>query len=206
MQVYKSLADCYFQPDEKLVQAVQRISTVIKDWNQELLLEPALEMQKAMESQGQELTALKKEYSRLFVGPFELAAPPYGSIYFQHKMQNQQIMDDSAADAQNAYRKAGVDTPQDFNDPPDHIAVELEFMYYLLYHENHARENGDEASAIDLRTQRLDFLKRHLGLWGPVFADTLQKNTESDFYRNLAKLTKAVILKDRQELGLARQA
>ncbi len=204
MQVYKSLADCYFQPDEKLVQAVQRISPEIQEWDQDLL-EPALEIQKAMESQDQKMIALKKEYSRLFVGPFELAAPPYGSIYFQHQMQNQQVMDDSAADAQNAYRKAGVDTSQDFNDPPDHIAVELEFMYFLLYHENQARENGDDASAIDFHTQRLDFLKRHLGLWGPIFADTLLKNTKSDFYRNLAKLTKSVILKDKQELGLTRQ-
>lgn len=203
MQVYKSLADCYFQPDEKLVQAVQRISPAIEDWDQDLL-EPALEIQKAMESLDQEMLALKKEYSRLFVGPFELAVPPYGSIYFQHNMQNQQIMDDSAVDAQNAYRKAGVNMSEDFNDPPDHIAVELEFMYYLLYHESQALENKDQASAIDFRTQRLDFLKRHLGLWGPVFADTLFKNTSSDFYRHLARLTKSVILKDKQELGLTR--
>ena len=203
MQVYKSLADCYFQPDEKLVQAVQRINPAIEEWDQDLL-EPALEMQKVVESRDKEMLDLKKEYSRLFVGPFELAVPPYGSIYFQHNMQNQQIMDDSAVKAQNAYRKAGVNMSEDFNDPPDHIAVELEFMYYLLYHENQALENKDQASAIDFRTQRLDFLKRHLGLWGPVFADTLFKNTSSDFYRHLARLTKSVILKDKQELGLTR--
>lgn len=201
MLVYKYLADCYYQPDGQLVQAVENLGSQLQNWDQDLV-GPALEMQEEIKTQDENLLEINKEYSRLFVGPFQLAAPPYGSVYFQHK----RVMDDSTVDVQNAYRRAGIDISGEFNDPPDHIAAELEFMYYLLYHESLAAENEDEASAMDFRTQRLNFMQKHLGVWGPVFADTLTKNSSSPFYRELGRLTKSVLLKDKKELNLIRSS
>ncbi|WP_291318538.1 molecular chaperone TorD family protein [Desulfonatronospira sp.] len=203
MQVYKSLADCYFQPDEKLYPAVQQLVDSLQDLEPELA-EHARTMQQDLLKRRDDLLELTKEYSRLLVGPYELQAPPFGSIYFQHKSRQARLMDDSTRDVEEIYRKAGVNLDREFNSPPDHISAELEFMYYLLYHEHASREAGDENQAMDWHTQRTHFMQKHLGLWGPLFADTLTRNADSPFYHELGRLTKAFIVKDKIDMKVMR--
>ncbi len=203
MQVYKALADCYFQPDEQLYDAVQRLKQGIDSWIPENI-HLALGMDQELKIQNNDLLELIREYSRLFVGPFDLLAPPYGSLYFQHKHPVPQIMDSSTFDVQEAYSRAGLNVAQDFNSPPDHISAELEFMYFLLFQEFRALENNDPEEALNFKNQRKTFLQRHLGIWGPVFAGKVAENTKSVFYLNLARLTKEVLMKDKKELELIR--
>ncbi|MFN2356106.1 MAG: molecular chaperone, partial [Desulfopila sp.] len=75
------------------------------------------------ESRHQDLLV---EYARLFVGPFELLAPPYGSVYLE---TGRRLMGDSTIAVQHMYTNAGLTL--DVQEAPDHIALELEFMHYL---------------------------------------------------------------------------
>ena len=46
-----------------------------------------------------------------------------------------------------SYRHAGLSLTKDLNEPPDHIATELEFMYYLCQKEMIARGQGIKAGS-----------------------------------------------------------
>jgi len=77
-----------------------------------------------------ELQPLQVEYARLFVGPFHVEAPPYGSVYLE---TNGRLMGESTIAVKKFYQKYGLELDQDFSELPDHISAELEFVYYLLF-------------------------------------------------------------------------
>ncbi|GAB4545487.1 MAG: hypothetical protein Kow0063_39580 [Anaerolineae bacterium] len=144
-----------------------------------------------------EIEQLRIDYARLFVGPFELLAPPYGSVYLEGKRR---VMGDSTIDARSRYQEAGLDISHDVKEAPDHIAIELEFMYYLIFKEIESFENADFESAMGYLGKQQAFLEEHLGAWATEFADSVEKNAGTDFYQNLARATKVFIQNERHNL------
>ena len=133
---------------------------------------------------------LMVEYARLFVGPYELKAPPYGSVYLD---QERRVMGDSTMEVIRIYKEAGLSIDEDFKELPDHIAVELEFMYYLLYQEVEALENSQLDRASALRETQERFLKRFLKPWIPPFCAKIKENTENEFYVALANCVITIV-------------
>ena len=81
-------------------------------------------------------------------------------------------------------------------DAPDHIAMELEFMYYLVARQNQA-VNEENLQNIQLNQQKQKtFLYSHLARWVPEFAENAQKYAQTEFYKKLAQLTEMFVLKD----------
>ncbi|MEW6487010.1 MAG: molecular chaperone TorD family protein [Thermodesulfobacteriota bacterium] len=120
---------------------------------------------------------LRVEHARLFLGPFEVAAPPYGSVY---RDGPKVLMGPSTLAVQRAYREAGLTLASDFHEVPDHVAAELEFAAYLL-----AGGAGDESAAAEA------FLREHLLPWAPAFCDRVEAESQSDFYTALARCLRA---------------
>ncbi len=118
---------------------------------------------------------MQVDYAALFVGPFELLAAPYGSVYLD---RNKRIMGDSTMAVLELYREAGLKV--DVRDAPDHIAIELEFMHYL-YSQDGGREQ--EISMVSLRNH---FLTTCLMPWGHLFCQNIKNGTNNLFYINLA--------------------
>ncbi len=81
---YKLLSECYYLPDEELIQKVVEVAKTDQFF---------AELCKSVPS-GVELESLKIDYTQLFVGPFKLLAPPYGSFY----LEDSRIMGDSTID------------------------------------------------------------------------------------------------------------
>ena len=125
-------------------------------------------------------------------------APPYGSVYLDGERQ---IMGKSTLEVRNNYREAGLDISTDFRNPPDHIAAELEFMYFIIFKEIEALENSDVDTTIDYLEKQRAFLNEHLGAWVSEFAAFVEQKAESKFYRNLAKATKVFIEQHLDELS-----
>lgn len=140
---------------------------------------------------------LKVDYSKLFVGPYRLLAPPYGSVYLEGERK---IMGNSTLDVRNRYREAGVDISAAFKEPPDHIAAELEFMHYLILKEIEAIRNGDFKSALQYLQKQKRFLKNHLGVWVSEFTNSVEAKAETEFFKHLAKFTKIFVKKDLDEI------
>ena len=144
-----------------------------------------------------DLAELKIDHARLFVGPFQLLAPPYGSVYLNGKSRT--VMADSTVDAQARYSEAGLSTAR-FKDAPDHIVFELEFMYYLIFKEIEAVANSDPVAAWGAVEEQKRFLQDHLSAWIAPFADAVSKNASTSFYRDLALATRAFVQQDFKRL------
>lgn len=177
---YKFLSECYYLPDEKLVQKV----TDFAQRNQFFA-----ELSDCISSDA-ELESLKVDYTQLFVGPFKVLAPPYGSYY----LEDGKIMGDSTVDANSWYKKEALDVV--IKDVPDHIAMELEFMYFLIAKQSQMQEEGNLQEVQLYQQKQKTFLSVHLAGWLPGFVENIQKNAQTEFYRKLANLTDIFVQKD----------
>lgn len=185
---YKLLSACYYVPDESLLDRLAELETALNNACPEAV--PSIATMREMT----DLESLKIDFSGLFVGPFKLLAPPYGSIYLEGKRE---VMGASTLDAQHQYIAAGLEIVRNFKEAPDHIAIELEFMYFLIFKEMEALGQADAESAISYLEKQNTFLDRHLGSWVATFASEVERHAETGFYRYLAKATRIFVQRDR---------
>lgn len=140
-----------------------------------------------------DLPALLLDYTRLFLGPMEILAKPYGSVWLDAEKT---LMGDSTLALLELYREAEFEMDDEFKELPDHIAVELEFLYLIIFRENEARLSGDSAQLAATLSLRQRFLAQHLGAWANQFTSTVQARAQCGFYRTLAGLTADVISRE----------
>lgn len=184
---YKLLSECYYLPDEKLIKMLNDLEKSRCGLYSEIAKNiPGMS----------DVESLKIDYSKLFVGPYGLFAPPYGSVYFE---DTRRVMGNSTIDVRNKYGEEGLDIG--LKEAPDHIAIELEFMYFLIFKEVEAIRNSDSESAASYLKKQRAFLETHLGIWISEFADNVEANAQTEFYKNLARFTKSFVKKDLESLS-----
>ncbi len=190
-ECFRLLAACFYPPQPAL-------------WKHEALLENLTElltrtcpgaaeharrMQESLSHGDAEELAV--EHARLFVGPQRVIAPPYGSVYLE---EGRRVMGESTMEALRTYEDAGLRLDADFKELPDHVAVELEFAYYLMSKGVEAAEAGIAEKARSCESAREAFLDRHLRRWVPPFCARIAEGTENPFYSNLAKCLDAFVV------------
>ncbi len=185
---YRLFAACLYLP-EKEVLLEEKICRNLKAL-MEQCCPKAEEYCLAME-QGlldTEAEKLQTEYAALFVGPFELLAPPYGSIYLDGKHM---LMGDSTMEVQRMYRQAGLSLTT--KEVPDHIALELEFASYLTGKIEQLQQEGSDAGGEEMTVLYGQFLHHHLGRWVPEFCRRVRSGSENGFYRSFALVLETFI-------------
>ena len=81
------------------------------------------------------------------------------------------------------------------------MAIELEFMYYLIYREIEEIINNNESNVdLYLKKQR-NFLQNHLGKWVSKFTDNISANAKTVFYQNVAHITESLVTEDLVQLS-----
>jgi TorA maturation chaperone TorD len=133
------------------------------------------------------------DYTRLFLGPVDILAKPYGSVWLE---PGASLMQESTAAVQALYEEAGFELAEDFHELPDHIAAELEFLYLLLFRRNQALQSGDQAALAEADGVRRRFLAHHLGRWVAPFAAAMKSGATESFYRELADLTQRYVAEE----------
>ncbi len=191
MDIYQGLSACYYIPGNHLVAQLGKIEKQLTFIGSKALA-PARLMQRDLQRKNN-LDALKCEFARLFVGPFQLPAPPYGSIYLDGKRE---IMGKSTADVRRRYLESGLSLAKSFKDAPDHIAAELEFMYVEIFNEIEAIQSGEAETVIRLLRSQRSFLYDHIGAWIGDFATRVKKEAKMAFYRHLTDTTTKFIMED----------
>jgi len=197
-EIYKLLAECYYPPDEALSGNITALSEKLG-----LVCPQAWQDIKKGGIKGlkaESIEELRVEHARLFVGPYTLLAPPYGSVYLEPERR---IMGNSTVDVVNRYRQSGLAVAEDFKDAPDHIAAELEFIHYLICKELEATNQGDANSIVTCFFNRESFLKDHLTAWVSEFAGKVVENAKSPIFQNLARATDCFIQDDYQIISSA---
>lgn len=196
-RVYRVLANAYNPPVPELVDALNRLKPLLAQL-ESTALDIAARLSEAFGSPG-DIEPLKVDFARLFVGPFLLLAPPYGSVYLEGERR---IMGESTVDARDHYLSLGLDIANDFKEAPDHVSAELEFMHVLVCREVEAINAGDRDRLMDSLHQQHVFLGNHLGAWIPGFTSKLIEHAETDFYRILGEVTRRFIAEERRALDI----
>jgi TorA maturation chaperone TorD len=193
------LAACYYEPgpefaEEKVFDSMLAAATRIAPD----LAVSARHVGSAFSAADPE--SLLVDYTRLFLGPVDARAKPYGSAWLG---KQDGLMRESTIAVQQLYHEGGFDISEDFRELPDHVAAELEFLYLLIYRENQARRVGDTKSLARIAAVRKRFLDEHLGAWIGAFTAAVQAGAESAFYRELADLTDRVVKMEAKGQGPA---
>ncbi len=184
---YKLLSECYYLADEGLIENLSGLDTKMGGTFSDIAKHcPRIS----------DIASLAVDYSKLFVGPYGLLAPPYGSVYLE---DTRRVMGNSTMDVRTKYEEEGLDIG--LKEAPDHIAIELEFMYFLIFKQVEATRNSDSKSAASYLRKQKAFLETHLGIWVSEFADNVEANAQTEFYKNLARLTKSFVKKDLKSLS-----
>jgi putative dimethyl sulfoxide reductase chaperone len=183
--VFRLLASCFYQPErdifleerlgENLLEAVQSAFPHAEPL--------ARQLADALRASRQE--DLLVDYARLFLGPFEIFSHPYGSVYLDGEKV---VMGNSTVAVKGFYAEQGLGLEDDFHELPDHIAVELEFLFLLNFREDEARKIADAEATTKAIEVRRQFLSQHLGRWIVPFTKRMQEHAGTDFYRLLAAL------------------
>ncbi len=179
--ILKLMAVCFYEPETALLEeekVFQNLLTLFEGLCPEACAS-ASDMHQALRSSSQE--ELQVAHAELFIGPFELKASPYGSTYLE---KTRRVMGDSTMEVLKHYRKAGLQV--DIKQPPDHIAIELEFLSYLCARGAEALHNGDLEKATEFQTEQKYFLATYVMPWMPDFVKNIRSGTENKFYLCLA--------------------
>lgn len=186
------LAACYYEPcrefsEERLFESLAGVAAMV-DAD---AAAAARRVSSAFEAAS--LDDLLLDYTRLFIGPNDTLAQPYGAIWLSGEKV---LMQESTIAVLDLYAAAGFELDEDFHDLPDHVAAELECLYLLTYRAVGARLEGDDSgtTALALRARLLD---EHLGRWIPPFAAAVRDHARTGFYRELADLTSWFIAAER---------
>jgi len=188
---YFELAECYKLPDNELTLRINKLEQVFQPLGSDALYQ--IIVQCAANLEQLDVQTLKVDFSQLFIGPYNLLAPPYGSVYLEGKRK---IMGDSTMDILRRYTEVGLTTSENFKDIPDHIRAELEFMHFLIFKEIEATRKEDVNDFTNFLNNQQSFLEQHLCAWISDFADKVANNAQTSFYQNLARATEAFVKND----------
>jgi TorA maturation chaperone TorD len=149
--------------------------------------EAAAELRSAPAHRG-----LAVEYARLFTGPGRPAVMCYASLYLDvDERRPGRLNGAAAAFAAAAYRAEGVAPAESLGELPDHVTLELEFLFHLCRREEAAWGRDEAGEGRRLRRALDAFLREHAALWLPQFARALRATAKSGLYEALAELLEA---------------
>jgi TorA maturation chaperone TorD len=121
-----------------------------------------------------------EEYVELFIGPLGAAVNPYESFYLTGR-----LLDRPLANVRTFLKSTGIEKLDDYPEPEDFLAIELEVMRWLIGKQRAAADPKDERQWIELQAE---FLKEHLLVWGPACAKDIERAECAKFYRSAAKI------------------
>lgn len=133
----------------------------------------------------EDIEELEFEFNRLFVGPNQLVVSPYESTY---RNTERVIMQSETIAVRRFYEKAGLVLAKKNINPDDHIALELEFVCYLL-------ENSLEDETHYEFYQ--EFLKAHLFHWIEAHCALILENSENKIVKGVSTILQGLIKEEK---------
>jgi TorA maturation chaperone TorD len=137
------------------------------------------------------MAGVEQAYVRLFVVSPDGICPPYASHYLAPGAPAQVM-----AEVEGEYARAGFSVPPSLGEPPDHIAVELEFMGLLCAEEAEAWNRRSPGDAVQRLDREASFLDRHLSRWFAEFFDQVAALDGGGFYTLATDAARAFLAHD----------
>jgi DMSO reductase family type II enzyme chaperone len=196
-QIYGFLAQAFLYPRENWLEDQTEVARICADLGLPLL------WQEASAPEVHDLASLQAEHRRAF--------GLTGSLFYEtefglpHEFRQSQEM----ADIAGFYRAFGFQVGGAARERPDHLAVELEFMYALALKEAHAESIGQPEWVGLCQEAQRKFLQDHLGRWIGYFSLGVARSLTQPGvpqvgeapYQRLARFAAAFVTADAERLG-----
>ncbi len=143
--------------------------------------------------------ALAADYTRLFQGPGKVLAPPWESV---HSSEERMTFQQQTLDVRNWYRRFGLQAIRLYQEPDDHIGLELIFVSHLAQRGLQALAQNEAAAFEELIAAQRDFLTEHLLNWAALWSKSVHTQAGTDFFRGIALLTKGVLAEVSAKMNL----
>jgi DMSO reductase family type II enzyme chaperone len=187
-QVYNFLAHAFLYPLDNWTEDVPLVQHILNEIDPSTVWELAFEIW--------DLDSLQSEHRRTF--------GLTGSLCYETEMglphefrQSQEL-----ADIAGFYRAFGFNVGGTVRERPDHLAVELEFMYVLALKEAQACHTTSQDHVDVCVDAQKKFLGDHLSKWAGVFAAALAQSAGEGPFTALAQLAANFVKADAARLGV----
>lgn len=125
---------------------------------------------------------LAADFCGLFLTSDQHAALPYASIY----LDDSKRFNGKPAEDMTAIMKAkGIQVDRDFNEPADHIAIELDFLGNLIIRSNELEQESHLETAL---LEQKELIETHILSWIPQFSERCALYDKFGFYSSVAEL------------------
>lgn len=141
------------------------------------------------------LDELKDEYTYLMIGPGQMPAPPWESVYLSDEPV---LFQENTLKVRKAYLKYDFLPANYPREADDHLALELDFMANLSFKTENLFKGRKLPEVKKLLTDQKNFLDEHLGFWIGKFAEKIQNSKTHYFYPQMALLTEHLFTIDRK--------
>ena len=143
--------------------------------------------------------AIVNDYIQLFVGPGEVLAPPWESVYFNDERLTFQ---EQTLQVRSWYRRYGLESEKLKNEPDDHVGLEFAFLAHLAHLGILAIEQNDEDGFKRALEGQHHFLSEHPLKWVSLWSDLILEHARTDFFRGLALVARGALLELSQVLAV----
>lgn len=139
------------------------------------------------------LTEMRQEYFRLFSHPSNPAIPIYETM-FRYKFEctgessPSLFIDPLTLDVERCYKKAGLVTSKQVNEPADHMATEMEFMMYLYLQKAQGLQQNNQQNLAKIEGEIKEFSELHLQKWAKEFFNLCISCSQNDVYRTIGEI------------------
>ncbi len=179
------------EPDEERWQEFTSLKAI--SWlNKEARTDELKAFEGLQKSLDISLKSVILDYNRLFIGPDDLKAPPWASLYLSDKKH---VFSSETLKVRSFYEKYQLNVGNNFHEPADHISFEFHFIAILFLHFQQAHEESKEYICRDICL----FLENHFLPWLPLCLENIIQHAQTEFYKNAALLASFTI-KDFQKL------
>ncbi len=151
---------------------------------------------------AQNLSNLKREFTKVFIGPGKHIAP-YGSVHHPDDKKKGQLWGETTTTVRLFAKEHGLSFKGEVYDGmPDHIGHELELFALLLEGEAEAVSSDEADKAERLENSQRYLHGQHLSRWIPVFCNKVEQETDG-LYAAIARLTRDLLGDEAERLAEA---
>jgi len=125
------------------------------------------------------------DYTRLFIGPYQVKAPIWESVYLN---KHGVLFQEETMRVRKMYLDYNLVSKQKGYEAEDHLGFELDFMYQLVEIAKEKIKDKEWGEAYQVLLHQKHFLQCHLLEWAPLFAKNVVTHANTEFYRGTAQL------------------
>jgi len=147
------------------------------------------------------LESARQEFANLFIVPGPQYVTPYESVFRDTREVAGEpvkglLMGQPAMDVMQWYRLAALEIAEEYEELPDHIGLELNYLSELCAKEVEFAAEGNTSKLSRAREMQRDFLAGHVVLWVDDLCEKIHQKTRLPYFRMVASMASEVARRD----------